>query len=161
MHDRPHDRAWVALAFDFGRKRIGVATGDSVTRRASPVTTLDCGTAGIDWATIARLVGEWRPALFVVGLPSNVDGSAAELTEPARQFARELEKRHGIAARTVDERYSSLDAAESLRNARREGTRGRRVQREDVDAAAACVILERWFASEAAAANAPDVTSSR
>lgn len=155
MHDRPHERAWVALAFDFGRKRIGVATGDSVTRRASPVTTLECGAAGVDWPAIARLVDQWRPALFVVGLPANVDGTAAELTEPARQFARELEQRHGIPARTVDERYSSLDAAESLRSARREGARARRVQREDVDAAAACVILERWFASAQTVGSTP------
>ncbi len=148
MHDRAPDRAWVALAFDFGRKRIGVATGDSVTRRASPVTTLDCGAAGIDWPAIGRLVGQWRPARFVVGLPANVDGSPAELTEPARAFARELEARYGVPAVTVDERYSSLDASEALREARREGARSRRVQKEDVDAAAACVILERWFAGE-------------
>lgn len=137
----------VALAFDFGRKRIGVATGDSVTRSASPLTTLTCGTAGVDWAAIARLVEQWRPATLVVGLPANADGTPAELTEPARQFARELEKRHGIDTVTVDERWSSLDASEALRQARSSGARTRRVRREDVDAAAACVILERWLES--------------
>ncbi len=153
MHDRVHDGAWVALAFDFGRKRIGVATGDSVTRRASPLTTINCGAAGVDWPAIGRLVNEWRPTVLVVGIPSNVDGTAAELTEPARAFARALASRHGISTVAVDERYSSLDAGERLRESRQQGIRKRRVRREDVDAVAACVILERWLASGAA----PDV----
>jgi putative holliday junction resolvase len=137
----------VALAFDFGRKRIGVATGDSVTRTASPLTTLTSGPAGVDWAAIARLVDQWHPAVLVVGLPANADGTPAELTEPAKDFARELARRHGIDTVTVDERWSSLDASEQLRQARRSGTRARRVRREDVDAAAACIILERWLDS--------------
>ena len=137
----------VALAFDFGRKRIGVATGDSVTGRASPLTTLSSGPAGVDWPAIARLVDQWHPTVLVVGLPTNADGTPAALTEPARQFARELATRHGIDTVTVDERFSSLEASEELRQARRTGTRKRRVRREDVDAAAACVILERWLDS--------------
>ncbi len=137
----------VALAFDFGRKRIGVATGDSVTRSASPLTTLNCGPAGVDWPAIARLLNEWHPTVLVVGLPTNADGTPAALTEPARQFARELKERHGIDTVMVDERWSSLDASEQLRQARRSGARPRRVRREDVDAAAACVILERWLDS--------------
>lgn len=143
-HDQP--RAWVAMAFDYGRKRIGVATGDSVTRRASPLTTIASGSGGVDWAALARLIEEWRPTVLVVGLPTNADGSPAELTEPARKFAHELERRHDIATVAVDERWSSLEATEQLRQARHSGRRSRRVRHEDIDAASACVILERWFA---------------
>jgi putative Holliday junction resolvase len=45
----------------------------------------------------------------------------------------------------VDERYSSREAEARLRTARESGLRKRRVAKADVDAAAACVILERWF----------------
>jgi putative Holliday junction resolvase len=106
---------------------------------------LRCGSAGIDWHAIDRLVGEWQPAILVVGVPLNADGSRAESTRSAEAFAREIGKRQGIPVETVDERYSSLEASDELREARAVGRRSRRVRREDVDAAAACVILERWF----------------
>jgi len=139
---------WVAVAFDYGLKRIGVAAGDSVTRQARPVTTLRCGPAGVDWAAIERVVGELQPSVLVVGVPLNVDGTPGELTGLARQFAAELERRHGIRTATVDERWSSVEAAQHLKEARQSGRRTRRVQREDIDAASACVILERWLAHE-------------
>lgn len=139
-------RPRIAIAFDFGLRRIGVAAGDSVTRRAAPVTTINCGSQGVDWAAVARVVDDWEPTTLVVGVPANVDGTEAELTAPAQAFARELEARHHIQTVTVDERWSSLDATDKLRQARQAGTRKRRVRREDIDAAAACVILERWLA---------------
>ena len=138
-------RQWTALAFDYGRKRIGVAAGDSVTRRARPLTTLHCGPAGIDWPAIDRVVNECQPAILVVGVPLNADGSRGELTLPAETFARDLGKQHEIPVEMIDERFSSLEATDELRQARADGRRRRRVRREDVDAAAACVILERWF----------------
>jgi len=45
----------------------------------------------------------------------------------------------------VDERWSSQDAEERLRAERASGIKKRRVTAADVDAAAAAVILERWF----------------
>jgi len=50
-----------------------------------------------------------------------------------------------LPVKLVDERYSSLEAQERLRGARESGMRKRRVTKVDIDAAAACVILERWF----------------
>lgn len=141
----PATAQWTALAFDYGRKRIGIAAGDSVTRRARPLDTLACGARGIDWRAISQIVKEWQPAVLVVGVPFNADGSRGELTGSARAFARELGRLHGIPVDLIDERWSSLEGAELLKSARADGRRSRRVKREDVDAAAACVILERWF----------------
>ncbi len=141
----PATRHWTALAFDYGQKRIGVAAGDSVTRRARPLTTLECGAAGIDWPAIGHVVNEWQPAILVVGVPFNADGSRGQLANTAQDFARKLGRLHKIPVDLVDERWSSLEAAQALKGARAAGRRNRRVRREDVDAAAACVILERWF----------------
>jgi putative Holliday junction resolvase len=141
----PATRQWTALAFDYGHKRIGVAAGDSVTRRAAPVTTLKIGASGIDWPAIDQLVQERQPAVLIVGVPLNSDGSEGELARSAQRFARGL-KRYALPVELVDERFSSLEAAEQLKAARASGQRRRRVQRADVDAAAASVILERWFA---------------
>jgi putative Holliday junction resolvase len=91
------------------------------------------------------LVRDWQPALIVVGLPYHVDGSESAMSGTVRGFAAELAQRHALPVRLIDERYSSLEAQSRLKSARESGLRRRRVAKADVDAASACVILERWF----------------
>ncbi len=89
---------------------------------------------------------EWQPDLAVVGLPYNVDGSDSDMTRAARSFAAELERRFALEVALVDERYSSREAEARLKigaPVRAAAAAGR--YKADVDAAAACVILERWF----------------
>jgi putative Holliday junction resolvase len=135
----------VVLAFDFGRRRIGVACGDTVSRTAAPLDAVPVGSSGLRWELIHALLREWQPALIVVGLPYNVDGSDSTMTGAAREFAAELGRRSRLEVVLVDERYSSREAEARLKSARETGLRRRRVAKADVDAAAACVILERWF----------------
>jgi putative Holliday junction resolvase len=135
----------VILAFDFGQRRIGVACGDTVSRTAAPLEAVPANSAGPRWEVIETLLREWQPALAVVGLPYNVDGSDSSMTQAAREFGAELERRGRLPVVLVDERYSSREAEARLRSARESGLRRRRVAKADVDAAAACVILERWF----------------
>lgn len=135
----------IVVALDFGLKRIGIASGDTLTRAAHPRKTLANGPQGPDWSALERLLADLRPARIVVGEPYNADGSLGALTEAARHFATELAQRFHLPVDLVDERWSSQDAEERLRDARASGERGRRVKKEDVDAAAAAVILERWF----------------
>jgi putative holliday junction resolvase len=136
----------IVVALDFGLKRIGIASGDTLTRTANPRSTLANGVNGPDWSAIERVLKDLRPARLAVGEPYNVDGSPSVLTEAARRFAAELARRSALPVDLVDERHSSQDAEERLREMRATGQRGRRVTREDVDAVAAAVILERWFA---------------
>lgn len=141
-------RPRIVLAFDFGLRRIGVACGDSVSRNASALQTVPAGPKGPRWESITAMIRDWQPDLAVVGLPYNVDGSDNEMTGAARGFAAELAQRYALQVMLVDERYSSLEAAARLQTARASGLRRRRVAKADVDAAAACVILERWFSEE-------------
>jgi putative Holliday junction resolvase len=138
----------IVLAFDFGHRRIGVACGDTVSRTAAPHGTVATGSGGPRWEEIEALLREWQPALSVVGLPYNVDGSDSAMTAAARNFAAELERRYRLPVALVDERYSSREAQATLKAARESGLRRRRVAKADVDAAAACVILERWFSEQ-------------
>jgi putative holliday junction resolvase len=135
----------VVLAFDLGRRRIGVACGDTMSRSASPLGAVAVGPGGARWAAIESLLREWQPALLVVGLPYNADGSESGAAGEARDFGRELTRRYALPVELVDERYSSLEAATRLKGARASGLRRRRVAKTDVDAAAACIILERWL----------------
>ncbi|MGH8138679.1 MAG: Holliday junction resolvase RuvX [Steroidobacteraceae bacterium] len=136
------------LAFDFGLKRIGIAAGDTLTATAAPRPAAAVTQAGPDWNGIGREVRALRPRMLIVGAPYNVDGTAGPLTQAARRFAAELEHRFGLPVNMVDERWSSLEASAALKARRASGERRRRVRREDIDSAAAAVILERWLAGE-------------
>jgi putative holliday junction resolvase len=85
---------------------------------------------------------------LVVGAPYNADGSPGALATAADGFAAELARRFGLPVKRVDERFSSLQASERLKAQRASGERRRRIHREDVDSAAAAVILERWLSGE-------------
>jgi putative Holliday junction resolvase len=135
----------IVLAFDFGSKRIGVACGDTVSRTASPLHAVPAGADGPRWEAVGALLRDWQPALGVVGLPYNADGSESAMTGAARSFAAELTRRFALRVELIDERYSSLEAEARLKAARESGLRRRRVAKADVDAASACIILERWF----------------
>ena len=118
------------LAFDFGTRRVGVASGNSLTRSAQPLRTIDAtGDARFD--AIAKLIAEWRPDALVVGVPFHPDGAAHENTGRARRFARQLAGRFALPVNEVDERYSTTEAAAS-------GAR-------DLDAASAAIILDQFL----------------
>jgi putative holliday junction resolvase len=136
------------LAFDFGLKRIGIAAGDTLTATAAPRPAVAVHQTGPDWDAIAREVRMLTPRLFVVGAPYNTDGSPGALAPAARRFATELERRFGLPVNMVDERWSSLEATAALKAQRSSGERRKRVRKEDIDSAAAAVILERWLRGE-------------
>ncbi|MDE2294851.1 MAG: Holliday junction resolvase RuvX [Gammaproteobacteria bacterium] len=144
----------LVLAFDYGRRRIGVACGDTLSRSATPLRGLRLPDGIVPWREVDARFAEWRPAAVVVGLPYNADGTEGALAQESRAFATQLAERFALPVHLMDERYSSLAAAERLRGARESGARRRRVTKSDIDAAAACVILERWFDETDGGANA-------
>jgi putative pre-16S rRNA nuclease len=125
-----------------------VAVGDTLTRSAAPLATVNHGTHGPDWPAIDRLLADYKPASLVVGYPYNENGSAGSLAGAADRFASALAQRSGLTVTRVDERYSSREASAELKQRRAVGTRRRRVQRADVDSLAAAIILERWLRGE-------------
>lgn len=131
------------MAFDFGTRRIGVAVGQELTGTAQPAAMLQARDGIPDWDDISALVEEWRPQLFVVGLPLNMDGTESEMSLRARKFGKRLHGRYHHEVVMADERLSSFEAKGEVlaRGGSRDfGTHG-------VDDLAAVVILESWFAS--------------
>lgn len=128
---RPAAPAAVAsfLAFDFGTLRVGVASGNALTRAATPLRTLAAGDALMD--SIGKLIGEWQPDALVVGVPRHPDGVAHDNTRRAQRFARQLQARFRLPVHEVDERYTTVEA-------QGQGAR-------DLDAAAAAIILEQFL----------------
>lgn len=144
----------IILAFDYGTRRIGVASGDTLTRTARALTTLERGSQ-LPWAAIDKLVREYRPSQFVVGLPWNMDGTPTVLTDASRAFGAELQTRYDKPVALVDERLSSREAEAQLRDARASGMKKRRNTHADVDMVAARILLEQWLEHPGTATIAP------
>lgn len=133
------------LAFDYGRRRIGVAVGQNITSSASPVGVVINNHDGPDFSAIEAFINEWRPTQLVVGLPQHADGSPSPLHDEVMLFLRRLGELD-LPVDTVDERYTSVDAEAALKFARSAGRRGR-ISKGDIDSAAAVFIAERYLSS--------------
>ncbi len=118
------------LAFDYGQKRTGVATGNRLLRTASPQPTIKAE-GDARFAQVEARIREWQPDALVVGVPYHPDGASHENTLKAQKFARQLHGRFRLPVYEVDERYSTTEAIAS-------GAR-------DADAASACIILEQFL----------------
>ncbi len=98
------------LAFDFGLRHIGTAIGQTITRSASPLRTLDARGGKPKWSQVRALIDAWKPVRLLVGLPLDMDGSDGAVCDDARQFALELEQRFGLPVTMVDERLTTHEA---------------------------------------------------
>ncbi len=115
------------LAFDFGTRRVGVASGNRLLGAAEPRATLKGG----DFSAIASLIKTWQPDALVIGVPRHPDGASHAMTTKAQTFGRQLAGRFHLPVFEVDERYTSVEAES-------QGA-------VEVDAAAAALILEQFF----------------
>ncbi|AVQ83611.1 Holliday junction resolvase RuvX [Variovorax sp. PDNC026] len=121
------------LAFDYGLKRTGVASGNRLLGTATPQATIKAEGADARFAQVEARIKEWQPDALVVGVPYHPDGAPHENTRRAQKFARQLRGRFNLQVFEVDERYSTTEALSS-------GAR-------DADAASACIILEQFLRS--------------
>lgn len=131
------DQPLSVLGFDYGLRWIGVATGQTTTGTATPLTRLGAREGVPNWEAVGQLLDTWQPDLIVIGLPLNMDGSESELCVRAERFGRRLTGRFGARVVFQDERLTTREAY-----ARMAGKPGR----EADHAIAAQVILEDWFA---------------
>lgn len=131
----------IVLGFDYGKKYIGVATGQRVTMTARPLTTVLNISGKPNWQKISELIDEWQPMALVVGTPLNMDGSEQSITKYAREFAASLKKKNSLPVYEVDERLSTVEARQALFN--QGGYRA--LSKEAIDAMAAKYILELWL----------------
>jgi len=131
----------ILLGFDFGMKRIGVAVGQTLTKTARPLVTLNAKQGVPPWDTLAKLLKTWQPDALIVGIPLNMDGTKQPLTDAAERFADSLKERFNLPVFGIDERLSTKDARERL------FTEGgyKALQNGQVDSMAAQLILENWL----------------
>ena len=120
------------LAVDFGTKKIGLALGNSLLRVARPLKTIAHRSNDSTFHEIQQFIQAWEITLLVVGLPRHPDGTAHAMTHRCTRFGNQLHGRFQLPVVWIDERYTSATAHDP---------------RGDIDAQAAVMILEQYFAS--------------
>lgn len=125
------------LGFDYGEARIGVAVGQTLTGTATPLETVTVSNGKPDWARIDQIIAEWQPRALVVGEPLNMNGTSQHMTVAATAFADALARRYRLPVYRADERLSSWEAKERLKDTR------------NLDPIAAQAILETWLSEHA------------
>lgn len=129
------------LGLDYGTKRIGIATGQTITHTAAPITTLTQINGSPDWNGIEQQIEQWSPDALIVGIPYHLDGKKSEMTKKALNFSEELEQRFSLPVYRIDETLSSHAAEDILRK----NTKISQHNKHEVDKIAAAVIVQSWL----------------
>ncbi len=130
------------LCLDMGKRRIGVARGETGVGIATPVATIYRRSWQHDGAAVRRLLAAHEAEALVIGLPVSLDGALHHQGKRVRAEGERLEALLDVPVVFWDERFSTVIAAERLR----ESPTGAR-RKPSIDAAAAAVILESYFAA--------------
>ena len=123
------------IAFDYGEKKIGVAVGQTSTNTSSPLKIIFNKDNKTNWISISSLLDEWKPDLILLGKPLNMDGSESKIMKKVVQFYKELKSIYDVDIEFVDERLTTFEAREILKDERH----------DNVDAHAAKILIDSWF----------------
>lgn len=129
------------ICFDFGTKRFGVAIGNDMLKSARSLDPIKARDGIPDWEQIDKLILEWQPDEFVVGLPLNMDGTESDMSARAKKFKNRLASRTRKTVHLMDERLSSFEAKGHVIKQKGHVDFGT----YSVDGQAAALILESWF----------------
>lgn len=137
----PTAPAQLIMAFDFGTQKMGMAIGSSLIESATPLALFPMKDGIPQWEELLRIVQQYQPNLFLVGLPLNMDDSESELSARARKFARRLRHQSNITTWMVDERLSTRAARDELEHYHAQG----RAKKLSADSLAAALLIESWY----------------
>ena len=132
------------IGFDFGLKRIGLATGQTITGTATPLATLQAIKHAPDWKGIAAHIEKWKPDALIVGIPYLLDGGESDMTRAARNFSKALEQRFQLPVFTIDESLSSYAAESRLK----QDIKIAKHNKHEIDKMAAAIIVQSWLDSQ-------------
>ena len=136
------EESGVVMAFDYGLRNIGIAIGQNITKSASTFYAIKAKEGEPDWIKLDSIVKEWEPTLFIVGDPFNMDGTKSEFQKRISRFSAELKNRYKIRLHMMDERLTTKEAKERIKNEVK-GIKGS----SNKHSISAQIILEDWFRS--------------
>ena len=130
------------IGIDYGRKRVGVAVGNTLTKSAEPLLIIERSDDAQVIAAVKKLINEWQPNTIALGIPRQPDDTPHAMTAACLAFAAQLREVFNVLVVEVDERYSS--AVLGTTNQRRADGKIRAVPQDDK---AAAVILQQYLDS--------------
>jgi len=129
------------LAFDYGRRRIGVAQSDALGFGASGLETLKVRNQQDGWDQALDVIEKHKPDKIVVGIPLNLDGSKSDMSALVEEFISKIENAQPAPVVRVDERLTSVAAKRNLvaTGRKQQGNKGQ------VDRLSAVYLLEIYL----------------
>ena len=132
---------YMIMAFDFGTQKMGMAVGQSMIESANPLALFPMKDGIPNWDELLKIVKQYQPTLFLVGLPLNMDDTESELSARSRKLARRLRHQTNIETLMVDERLTTREARDELDHYQAQG-RGKKLA---ADSIAAALFIESWY----------------
>ena len=129
-------------ALDVGERRIGVALASSIAKFPAPFDTVDRQKVSDIAAWIKDFVVKNSVDVLVVGLPRDMNGNETDQTRAVLTLVAEIEPAISIPIVMQDEAVTSIDAEARLKS------RGKPYEKADIDAEAACIILQDYLDSQ-------------
>jgi putative Holliday junction resolvase len=143
-HPSPHSSAAAKsvriLAIDYGRRRIGLAVSDELGITAVPLATLERTNRQEDIRLLREIVRKYKITLIIVGSPLHLAGRAGEMAQEAARFASRIKKELGLPLEMRDERLTSWEAEQTLRE-----SAGRKSKKTHLDSMAAAILLRDFL----------------
>lgn len=135
------ERVQSVMAFDFGTQKFGIAIGQKMIESVNPLPLFKVRDGIPDWQQLYKIIQEWQPDLFLVGLPLNMDDTESELSLRAKKFARRLQHQTNILTYMIDERLSTREARQQLQHYQAQG----QAKRLNADSLVAGLLIETWY----------------
>lgn len=129
------------LAIDFGMKRIGFAVGNTDLGTTIPILPMSRKNQQQDIIHIQNLITEYDITKIIIGHPLNMDGTKSDFTKQVENFARQIMEHFAIETELVDERLSSFEADEMLKEFQHDYKKRKRI----LDSISALVILRSYM----------------
>ena len=132
------------MGLDYGSKTVGVAVSDALGITAQGVETIRRKSEKRLRQTLARidaLIEEYQVESIVLGFPKNMNNTIGNRAEKSLEFQKILKKRTGLPVVMWDERLTTVEAYQTMKEAK--------VRREDrkkySDELAAMFILQGYL----------------
>ncbi|MEN8222347.1 MAG: Holliday junction resolvase RuvX [Acidobacteriota bacterium] len=131
----------VILALDYGEKRIGAAVGNSELKTSTPVRPLKNSGKELLIPELKKLIDVYEISLVVIGYPLHMDGSESLMSKKVKKFRNLVSKETGLDIKLIDERLTSFEAEEMLKNSRGDI----RKSKDLIDSVSAHIILTEYL----------------
>lgn len=129
------------LAIDYGEKRIGLAITDEMQMFANPYETIPNASFDNTVSVLNKLVKEKKIGQIIIGIPWSINGNETAKTKETQEFMIKLQEHIDIPVIGSDERYTTSDANDLLKEMGYDWKKARKV----IDSVAACLILKRYL----------------